>query len=155
MRNIFISTEETSNPNSLKFLPDHEVLDDAKPRDFPNKNSAKVSPLARNLFSIEGVKSVHFGSNFLIVTKENENNIDWETLRPKISDVILNHFSKKLPVINKNLDQLEKMPNWETKLRELEEEHQENMEFYIKLIIDEIKPNFQKKGQVLIFEVSY
>ncbi|KAJ8968500.1 hypothetical protein NQ317_014672 [Molorchus minor] len=59
---MFIQTQDTPNPNSLKFLPGVQVLEAGQTMDFPNGQTAYCSPLAKMLFRIEGVKSVFFGA---------------------------------------------------------------------------------------------
>ena len=65
---MFVQVQDTPNPNSLKFLPGVPVLQTGT-MDFPSPISARGSLLARQLFRIEGVKGVFFGSNFITVTK--------------------------------------------------------------------------------------
>ena len=65
---MFIQTEQTPNPATLKFLPGREVLG-ASTADFRDPNSASVSPLAERLFRIEGVSGVFLGSDFVTMTK--------------------------------------------------------------------------------------
>ncbi|MGB2270494.1 MAG: NifU N-terminal domain-containing protein, partial [Candidatus Micropelagos thuwalensis] len=62
---MFIQTEETPNPATLKFLPGRDVMGAAPPADFPNAESAKASPLAESLFKIPQVSSVFLGSDFI------------------------------------------------------------------------------------------
>lgn len=68
VRWMFIQVQETPNPNSLKFVPGTSVLSSGT-MDFPTPLSARGSPLARQLFRIEGVKGVFFASDFITVTK--------------------------------------------------------------------------------------
>ncbi|XP_017709246.1 PREDICTED: NFU1 iron-sulfur cluster scaffold homolog, mitochondrial [Rhinopithecus bieti] len=70
VRYMFIQTQDTPNPNSLKFIPGKPVLE-TRTMDFPTPAAAFRSPLARQLFRIEGVKSVFFGPDFITVTKVN------------------------------------------------------------------------------------
>uniref|UniRef100_A0A2K6LL21 NFU1 iron-sulfur cluster scaffold homolog, mitochondrial n=1 Tax=Rhinopithecus bieti TaxID=61621 RepID=A0A2K6LL21_RHIBE len=71
VRYMFIQTQDTPNPNSLKFIPGKPVLE-TRTMDFPTPAAAFRSPLARQLFRIEGVKSVFFGPDFITVTKSEE-----------------------------------------------------------------------------------
>ena len=69
---MFIQTEETPNPATLKFLPGRDVMGAAPPADFPNAESAKASPLAESLFKIPQVSSVFLGSDFITITKSED-----------------------------------------------------------------------------------
>ncbi|KAM9585339.1 NFU1 iron-sulfur cluster scaffold homolog, mitochondrial isoform 3-T3 [Trichechus inunguis] len=97
VRNMFIQTQDTPNPNSLKFVPGKPVLE-TRTMDFPTPASAFRSPLARQLFRIEGVKSVFFGPDFITVTKESEE-LDWNLLKPDIYATIMDFFASGLPLV--------------------------------------------------------
>ncbi len=92
---MFIQTEATPNPATLKFLPGREVLG-ADTRDFRNSESAAVSPLGAELFSISGVTGVFLGGDFISVTK---NDADWTHIKPAILGVIMEHFMSGKPVL--------------------------------------------------------
>ena len=74
-----IQTELTPNPSSLKFLPGKIVMEKGT-ADFRNVGEAKRSPFALNLFKIDGVEGVFFGSNFISITKNN--NHEWQMIKP-------------------------------------------------------------------------
>jgi Fe-S cluster biogenesis protein NfuA len=93
---MFIQTESTPNPNTLKFLPGVEVMGDAAVADFPDPEAAARSPLARALFDIADVSRVFFGSDFISVTKAEG---DWRHLKPPILAAIMDHFTQGLPLI--------------------------------------------------------
>ena len=95
---MFIQTETTPNPASLKFLPGRVVMESGT-ADFRNVEEAKNSILAQNLFKIEEVEGVFFGSDFISITK-NES-VNWQVLKPSILGVIANHFESGAPLINK------------------------------------------------------
>ncbi|KAB0366560.1 hypothetical protein FD754_010716, partial [Muntiacus muntjak] len=97
VRYMFIQTQDTPNPNSLKFIPGKPVLE-TRTMDFPTPATAFRSPLARQLFRIEGVKSVFFGPDFITVTKENEE-LDWNLLKPDIYATIMDFFASGLPLV--------------------------------------------------------
>ncbi|KAL4664895.1 hypothetical protein H8959_012901 [Pygathrix nigripes] len=97
LRYMFIQTQDTPNPNSLKFIPGKPVLE-TRTMDFPTPAAAFRSPLARQLFRIEGVKSVFFGPDFITVTKENED-LDWNLLKPDIYATIMDFFASGLPLV--------------------------------------------------------
>lgn len=96
--NMFIQTQETPNPNSLKFLPGVKVLENGQTIDFPNGQAAFCSPLGKLLFRIDGVKSVFLGPDFITVTKT-EDDVEWKILKPEIFATIMDFFVSGLPVL--------------------------------------------------------
>lgn len=103
---MFIQTQETPNPNSLKFLPGVQVLETGQTIDFPNGQAAYGSPLGKMLFRIEGVKSIFLGPDFITVTKTDDD-VDWKILKPEIFATVMDFFASGLPVLNEakpNLD---------------------------------------------------
>lgn len=96
---LFIQTQETPNPNSVKFLPGRQVLEAKQTIDFPNGQAAYCSPLGKLLFRIEGVKSVFLGPDFITITKSDDD-IDWKVLKPEIFATIMDFFASGLPVLN-------------------------------------------------------
>lgn len=93
---MFIQTEQTPNPATLKFLPGRAVLERGT-RDFPTVDTAHASPLAEELFRIQGVAGVFFGSDFVTVTKDDR--FDWPVLKPMILAAIMDHFTAARPVV--------------------------------------------------------
>ncbi len=93
---MFIQTESTPNPNTLKFLPGREVMGEAAVADFPDAEAAEHSPLARALFEIPDVARVFFGSDFISVTKSDA---DWRHLKPAVLAAIMDHFTQGLPLV--------------------------------------------------------
>ncbi|WP_020174290.1 NifU family protein [Methyloferula stellata] len=85
---MFIQTEATPNPNTLKFLPGCKVMS-LGTLDIRGAEGARQSPLAEALFSIDGVSGVFFGSDFISVTKASG---DWAELNPQILGAIMEHF---------------------------------------------------------------
>src|SRR3546814_15406558 len=94
---MFIQTEQTPNPATLKFLPGREVLP-AGTANFPDAASAARSPLAERLFAVEGVIGVFFGTDFVSVTKEDAR--EWYLMKPAILGVIMEHFTAGRPVLS-------------------------------------------------------
>jgi Fe-S cluster biogenesis protein NfuA len=92
---MFIQTEATPNPATLKFLPGREVLA-GEPRDFRTADAAAISPLAAGLFTVPGVTGVFLGSDFISVTKDMT---EWNHLKPAILGAIMEHFLSGKPVI--------------------------------------------------------
>ncbi|HEY6604420.1 MAG TPA: NifU family protein [Xanthobacteraceae bacterium] len=93
---MFIQTEPTPNPATLKFLPGRAVLASGT-LDMRDKQSAAQSPLAERLFGITGVSGVFFGSDFIAVTK---NAGEWQQLKPAILGAIMEHFMSDAPIVN-------------------------------------------------------
>ncbi len=87
---MFIQTEQTPNPASLKFLPGCEVMVRGT-AEFKNVGEAHVSPLAERLFKIHGVAGVFLSGDFVTVTKAND--FDWSLLKPQILGAIMEHFT--------------------------------------------------------------
>ena len=98
---MFIETEGTPNPATLKFLPGREVMG-AATADFASPASAGRSPLAGALFALPGVARVFFGGDFITVTKTEE--IVWNTLKPQVLGVVMEHFVAGRPVIDAATD---------------------------------------------------
>ena len=92
---MFIQTEATPNPSTLKFIPGRTVLDGGT-MEFSTPDSATRSPLAERLFSVPGVTSVFFGSDFVTVTK---NDSDWQHLKPAILGAIMEHYMSGAPLL--------------------------------------------------------
>lgn len=122
---MFIQTQETPNPDSLKFVPGVEVLGKGNTMDFPSLEHAYNSPLgervssttnepmnkcvfvwfclAKLIFRVDGVCGVFFGGDFITVSKTEE--ADWNILKPEIFAVIMDFFVSGLPIV------IEKKPN--------------------------------------------
>jgi Fe-S cluster biogenesis protein NfuA len=94
---MFIQTEQTPNPATLKFLPGREVMAQGV-ADFTDRERAEASPLARRLFEIEGVSGVFLGSDFVTVTKAEGQ--DWYLLKPAVLGGIMEHFMSGEPVLD-------------------------------------------------------
>ncbi len=93
---MFIQTESTPNPATLKFLPGQTVLE-LGTADFPSAETAGASPLAERLFAVSGVTGVFFGSDFVTITKGDD--IDWDHIKPALLGAIMEHFQSGQPVM--------------------------------------------------------
>ncbi|PKP74509.1 MAG: NifU family protein [Alphaproteobacteria bacterium HGW-Alphaproteobacteria-6] len=93
---MFIQTESTPNPATLKFLPGQTVLDMGT-ADFTNPGAAATSPLAGRIFAVEGVTGVFLGNDFVTVTKAEA--VLWDHLKPAILGAIMEHFQSGAPAI--------------------------------------------------------
>ena len=94
---MFIQTEPTPNPASMKFLPGRAVMEDGV-ADFPEADKAEeASPLARRLFAVDGVAGVYLGRDFITVSKDDS--LDWQSLKPAVLGAIMEHFMSGEPVV--------------------------------------------------------
>ncbi|KAM5169994.1 NFU1 iron-sulfur cluster scaffold homolog, mitochondrial [Mantella aurantiaca] len=139
-RSMFIQTQDTPNPNSVKFIPGRAVLE-ARTMDFPSPASAYCSPLARHLFRVEGVKGVFFGPDFITITKASEET-DWNLIKPDIYATIMDFFSSGLPVVT------EDAPRSETAALE---EDDEVVSMIKELLDTRIRPTVQEDGGDVLY----
>lgn len=142
---MFIQTEATPNPATLKFLPGREVLV-GEPRDFRSPDAAVISPLATGLFAISGVTGVFLGSDFISVTKDETN---WAHIKPAILGVIMDHFLSGKPVIAEggagpvDFDEVDEF---------YEEEDKEMVEVIKELLATRVRPAVAMDGGDIIFK---
>ena len=94
---MFIHTETTPNPATLKFLPGKPVLPEGT-LDIRDIKAAQRSPLAQALFEIEGVTGVFYGTDFVTVTKSDDT--DWQGLKPAVLGTIMEHFTSGAPLLD-------------------------------------------------------
>ncbi len=93
---MFIETEGTPNPATLKFLPGREVLG-TRTADFASADTAGMSPLAGAIFAIPGVARVFLGGDFVTVSKTDAT--DWATLKPQVLGALMEHFLAGRPAL--------------------------------------------------------
>jgi Fe-S cluster biogenesis protein NfuA len=133
---MFIQTQETPNPNSLKFLPGVRVLDNGT-RDFPTIRAAMdTSPLAKLLFRIEGVKSVFFGPDFITITKVDDE-ANWNVIKPLVFATVMDFFASGQPVM---------FDESESKSDEPVEDEDETVMMIKELLETRIRPTVQEDG---------
>lgn len=140
-RTMFIQTQDTPNPNSLKFLPGVKVLEPGQTKDFPNATDAYCSPLAKMLFRIDGVKSVFFGPDFITITKADED-VEWKLLKPEIFAVIMDFFATGLPTLT------DEQPAADT---QISEDDSEIVQMIKELLDTRIRPTVQEDGGDIVF----
>ena len=97
-RSLFIQTAETPNDHALKFLPSLQILGENETREFLSGREAHSSPLAVRLFSIDGIKSIMFGSNFITIEKLPQ--YEWALLKPEIFSILTEYLNQGLPIMN-------------------------------------------------------
>ena len=96
---MFIQTEATPNPSTLKFIPEQTIMAQGT-ANFNDKDSAARSPLATRLFGVEGVDSIFLGSDFITVTKEDDK--DWQVMKPMVLEALMNHFNSGEAVVQED-----------------------------------------------------
>jgi len=94
---MFIQTENTPNPATLKFLPGCTVMESGT-ANFTSVDEASISPLATNLFGTQGITGVFLGADFVTITKSDDK--DWDLLKPLILGAIMEHFQSGRPAMN-------------------------------------------------------
>jgi len=93
---MFIQTEQTPNPATIKFLPGRPVMARGT-ADFATPDAAQRSPLAARLFQVEGIAGVFLGGDFIAVTKRADK--DWPVLKPVVLGIVMEHFATGRPVV--------------------------------------------------------
>jgi Fe-S cluster biogenesis protein NfuA len=93
---MFIQTEQTPNPATLKFLPGRPVMDNGV-ADFTDVEDTGPSPLARHLFELGGVTGVFFGVDFITVTKAEDT--EWQVIKPLVLGAIMDHYTSGQPIM--------------------------------------------------------
>ncbi len=96
---MFIETEGTPNPATLKFLPGRDILG-TRTADFADADAALISPLAEALFGIQGVARVFLGGDFVTVTKDSD--ADWPDLKPQVLALLMDHLLNERPIMNEH-----------------------------------------------------
>ena len=139
---MFIQTESTPNPNTLKFLPGREVMGEGAVADFPSPESGGRSPLAKALFAIPDVARVFFGFDFISVTKRDG---DWKHLKPAILGAVMEHFTHGLPLMEGGADEAEAGESYSDEDSEVVEQIKE-------LIETRVRPAVAADGGDIIFK---
>lgn len=94
---MFIQTEPTPNPDTLKFLPGQDVMGPGRTASFTDREATARAPLAKALFDVKGVTGVFLGSDFVTVTRHPA--VDWDGLKPEVLGVIMEHAMSGLPAV--------------------------------------------------------
>ena len=98
---MFIQTEETPNPATLKFIPGRVVLADGT-RDYRSLDESEGSPLASRIFAVDGVSGVFLGHDFITVTKDQA---EWPHIKPAVLGAIMEHYLSGLPTLVEGSDE--------------------------------------------------
>ncbi|ODV80563.1 HIRA-interacting protein 5 [Suhomyces tanzawaensis NRRL Y-17324] len=136
-RNLFIQTAETPNEQALKFLPSMKILADNETREFLSGREAACSPLALKLFTIDGVKSIMFGSNFITIEKADQAT-NWSLLKPEIFSILTEYLTNGTPIIVEDSSISSDM--------EISEDDDEIVSMIKELIFTRIRPAIQDDG---------
>ncbi|WP_370335429.1 NifU family protein [Parvularcula marina] len=144
---MFIQTEDTPNPQSMKFLPGRDVIGRGELGvDFPTIEAAKPSPLAAALFDVDGVTGVYLGGDFVTVTKDPS--VDWVHIKPAILGTIADYLAAGIPVIDEGAaggaDTAGSADDYEGETREIVEQ-------IIELIETRVRPAVAADGGDIVF----
>lgn len=137
LRNLFIQTAETPNENALKFLPSMNILPENETREFLSGREAACSPLAMKLFTVDGVKSIMLGSNFITIEKSNDD-LEWSLLKPEIFSILTELLTSGAPVLSESASLSSDM--------DFNEEDDEVVSMIKELIFTRIRPAIQDDG---------
>ena len=144
---MFIQTEDTPNPQSMKFLPGQAVLGEGKMgMDFPTLESAAISPLASALYDVDGVTSIFLGADFVTVTKDPS--VEWHHIKPALLGAIADYLTAGLPVLNEG-SVAEDLGTGSAE--EYEGDDREIVEQIIELIDTRVRPAVAQDGGDIIF----
>lgn len=137
LRSLFIQTMETPNEHALKFLPSMNILGENETREFLSGREAACSPLALKLFSVDGIRSVMFGSNFITIEKSSQD-LNWSLLKPEIFSILTEYLTNGTPIISEGHELSNDM--------EISEEDDEVISMIKELIFTRIRPAIQDDG---------
>ena len=144
---MFIQTQATPNPETLKFLPGRDVSPGA-PYEFTSLEEAAASPLAGALFAIRGVRGIFFGDDFVSISKSED--ADWAMLKPQALDLVVDHFvSGATLMLDANPASVEATPEDEAVY---EGETAEIVAEIKELIATRVRPAVSQDGGDIIFK---
>ncbi|MCA0431695.1 MAG: NifU family protein [Proteobacteria bacterium] len=140
---MFIQTEATPNPATLKFIPGKPVLPGGT-RDFRSADEADESPLAAKLFGIKGVSGVFLGHDFVTVSR---NGVEWQQLKPAILGAIMDHYLSGAPVVSEDAEEI---PEGDGEF--FEEEHRDTVKTIKDLLESRVRPAVAQDGGDITFK---
>ena len=135
-RFLFIQTQPTPNPSSLKFVPGKPVTGDGSTMDFSNIRYTTVSPLARQLFQVDGVTRVFFANDFISVTKVED--LEWQLVKPEILSVITEHYTRGQPLFTEDMEEENDLT--------INDDDSEAVQLIKEIIAARVKPFVQEDG---------
>ena len=145
---MFIQTEPTPNPDTLKFLPGQIVTGEAGPFDFTDLSEAGTSPLAQALFGVTGIIRVFLAHDFISLTKADTS--DWKHVRPLALAAIMDHFVAGLPVLT-SAESLSQQAETAGRAEDYEGETAEIVSEIIELIDTRVRPAVAQDGGDIVF----
>lgn len=141
---MFIQTQETPNPNTVKFLPGQEVMKRGV-AEFKTMEEAACSQLAQKIIGLNGVEGVFFGSDFVSVTKEES--AEWNGLNTRVMAAVMDHYMTGFPLFREGMDPQEKENSGSDDALDDEIVKQ------IKVLIEErVRPQVAMDGGDIVFE---
>ena len=146
---MFIQTEPTPNPETLKFLPGQPVTGTTGPYDFADISEAGTSPLAQALFNVAGVERVFLGRDFISLTKQAD--ADWKHVRPMALATIMDHYVAGLPVMATGTPAQSPSTNEGGSVGDYEGETAEIVGEIIELIDTRVRPAVAQDGGDIVF----
>ena len=138
---MFIQTEATPNPNTMKFLPGQDVLVEGT-QFFTDRENAAKSPLASALFEVEQVRAVFYGSDFITVTKAED--ASWDVLKPPVLTTIMEHFVSGKPLMGDAPVEVKKEKAYSAEDQEIVDQIKE-------LIETRVRPAVAQDGGDIVF----
>lgn len=139
---MFIQTESTPNPNTMKFLPGQEVLG-SRTAFFTDKENAAQSPLASALFTLPDIRAIFYGSDFITVTKSEASS--WEILKPQILTTIMEHYQSGNPLMT------DEKPKAKKEEASYSTDEQEIVDQIKELLETRVRPAVAQDGGDIIF----
>lgn len=146
---MFIQTEPTPNPDTIKFLPGETVAGDAGPFDFASEAEAGISPLAQAVFQVDNVTRVFLGADFLSVSKAED--ADWKHVRPMVLAAIMDHYVAGMPAIDDGAAP-QTGSDGATTAADYEGETAEIVEEILELIETRVRPAVAQDGGDITFQ---
>jgi NFU1 iron-sulfur cluster scaffold homolog, mitochondrial len=138
---MFIQTEATPNPSTLKFIPGRNVYDGTL--EFNNRGAADFSPFGQSLFNIEGVKSIMFGPDFIAITKVS--NVEWHHLKPEVLGAIMDGFVSNMPIFIGQKEDIKDNPKYEGEAAQIVSEIED-------LLLTRVRPAVAQDGGDIEFD---
>lgn len=139
-RCFHLGTEETPNPDSLKFFPGTQLMPDGRTHNFSSRESSLCSPLAMRLFEVEGVKSAFFGLDYITINKDES--VEWIEIQPDIYSAFSDFFSSGEALFSRDPDEFSP-PRKEV---DYDGDDEEVVEMIKELIDVKVRPMVQEDG---------